>query len=199
MGSDDVEAALVPVAGAAAHPRVSTSIAFDDWARSSGPSLLRFARLVTGNSADAADAVQDALVAVYPRWRRLSAEHAQDGYARRVIVNRTISWWRRFGRQEHLSDTVEPTASSPDHAAALSDAAAAQALLVALPGHQRAAVMLRFYDDMSFAQIALVLGCRESTARSHVHRALVAMRGRLTSDHSSPDDTSPTEKAAGHE
>ena len=198
MGSDDVVPALVPVAAAVAHARVSTSVAFDDWARSSGPSLLRFARVVTGNSADAADAVQDALVAVYPRWRRLSDDHAQDGYARRVIVNRTISWWRRFGRQEHLSEIVEPTSLAPDHATALSDAAAAKALLDALPGHQRAAVMLRFYDDLSFAQIALILGCRESTARSHVHRALVALRDHLTPDICLPEDATSTEKAAEH-
>ena len=163
----------------ASDTRLSTAEAFDDWARRSGPALLRFAQLVTGSSADAADAVQDALVAVYPRWRRLSGDDVQDAYAKRVIVNRTISWWRRSGRREQLTDAPEGDAVQPDHATALSDSAAARALLSSLPGRQRAAVMLRFYDDMSFLQIAELLGCREATARSYVHRALSTLRERL--------------------
>ncbi|MFZ1412327.1 MAG: RNA polymerase sigma factor, partial [Micropruina sp.] len=48
-----------------------------------------------------------------------------------------------------------------------------------LPPAQRAAVVLRFYEDLSFAEIAEALGCREATARSHVHRAMVLLRSRL--------------------
>jgi RNA polymerase sigma-70 factor (sigma-E family) len=192
----EVQPAPVAVVPAVAPHRASAGVAFDEWARSSGPSLLRFARLVTGNSPDAADAVQDALVAVYPRWRRLCADDAQDGYARRVIVNRNISWWRRSGRRERLSDRVETSERSPDHATALSDSAEARDLLAALPPLQRAAVMLRFYDDMSFAEIAEILGCRESTARSHVHRALAALRRRLTPESRPPGNIPVTKKGA---
>ncbi len=153
---------------------------FDAWALTHGPALLRFARVVTGNTHDAADAVQDALVAVYPRWRRLSSDGAQDSYARRVIVNRTISWWRRFGRRERLTEVTDAFAPAlPDHASLSSDAAAALALLACLPAQQRAAVTLRFYDDLAYAEIADILHCTENTARSHVHRALLRLREQL--------------------
>jgi RNA polymerase sigma factor (sigma-70 family) len=116
---------------------------------------------------------------VYARWRRLSADDAQDGYARRVIVNRNISRWRRVGRREALVEIPDVTGFLPDHADAFSDTVAARVLLEHLTGRQRAAVMLRFYDDLSFAQIAEILSCRESTARSYIHRALTALRSQL--------------------
>lgn len=72
---------------------------FDAWARSSRPTLLRFAAVVCGNPHDGADRVQDALAAVYPRWARLSADGAADAYARRVI-DRSVSWWRKVRRRE---------------------------------------------------------------------------------------------------
>lgn len=100
----------------------------------------------------------DALVAVYPRWRRLSSDGAQDSYARRVIVNRTISWWRRFGRRERLTEVTDAFAPAlPDHASLSSDAAAALALWACLPARQPAAVTLRFYDDLAYAEIADIL------------------------------------------
>ena len=61
-----------------------------------------------------------------------------------------------------------------------SDADEAWQLCNQLPPAQRAAVVLRFYEDLSYAQIAVILDCAEATARSHVHRALVNLRARLT-------------------
>lgn len=108
--------------------RSAEQVSFDDWARQSGPRLLRFAQVVTGRN-DAADAVQDALVAVFARWRRLSRAGTPDGYARRVIVNRHISRWRRWGRREQLAEKVEPASDPADVAAAVSDAALARQVL----------------------------------------------------------------------
>jgi RNA polymerase sigma-70 factor (sigma-E family) len=153
---------------------------FEIWAGAAGPDLMRFALAVTGNAHDAADAVQDAMVAVYPRWRRVVARGGPDAYVRRIIVNRRISWWRRVGRRETV---IEP----PDRAAAsasdgLGDAVVADRLLRSLPVSQRAAVVLRYLDDLSFAEIADILGCPESTARSHVRRALRRLRDQLGDD-----------------
>ena len=61
----------------------------------------------------------------------------------------------------------------------LADADLARRLLAGLPARQRAAVALRFYDDLAFAEIATVLDCPESTARSYVHRALERLRNQL--------------------
>jgi len=156
---------------------------FEDWARQSGPQLLRFAQVVTGRD-DAADAVQDALVAVFSRWRRLSQAGTPAGYARRVIVNRHISRWRRWGRREQLAEKVESAPDSgADVAAAVSDAALARQVLAELTPQQRAAVVLRFYDDLAYSEIAAILNGTDSTARSYVRRALVRLREVL------PDET----------
>jgi RNA polymerase sigma-70 factor (sigma-E family) len=153
---------------------------FDVWAAERSRSLLIFATAVTGDREAARDAVQDALVAVYLRWRRLIARGEPDAYARRVIVNRHISWWRRWGRRERL------TAFDVDHGGVtepaqegLADTDLARRLLAELPARQRAAVAMRFYDDLAFAEIATVLDCTESTARSYVHRALERLRTQL--------------------
>jgi RNA polymerase sigma-70 factor (sigma-E family) len=155
---------------------------FDAWVAARGPSLVRFAHLITGNTSDAQDAVQDALVAAYPRWGQLCARGTQEAYVRRSIVNRHISIWRSFGRRERPvaePSELEESAPAKDHASDLADAQVAWRLCLTLPRVQRAAVVLRFYDDQSFAQIAEVLGCKESTARSHVRRALAALREQL--------------------
>ncbi|GAB3754042.1 SigE family RNA polymerase sigma factor [Microlunatus parietis] len=179
---------------------------FSEWVAASGPSLLGFAHMVTGSGHDAADAVQDALVAVCPRWHRLREPTpggrtiGADAYARRVIVNRTVSWWRKFTRREYLVDAVElPPADRPDRAEGdpsgpVSDAVVARQLLGTLPTKQRAAVVLRFYDDLPFAEIAEILHCTESTARSYVHRALAALRGRLGELPEPPHPVSPSDE-----
>ena len=153
---------------------------FSTWATDKGPDLMRFALAVTGNAHDAADAVQDALVAIYTRWRRLSRHGRPDAYARRVIVNRQISWWRKIGRRE--SSTQLPDLAGAGEAAT-GDAVLAARLLRTLPAQQRAAVVLRYLEDLSFADIAEILGCPESTARSHVHRALGRLREQLGDEH----------------
>src|SRR5918995_5731702 len=76
---------------------------FDAWAAERSRSLLIFATAGTGNREAARDAVQDALVAVYLHWRRLIVGGEPDAYARRIIVNRHISWWRRLGRRERAA------------------------------------------------------------------------------------------------
>lgn len=155
-------------------------ISFDEWALARWPALLRFARLTTGgHDSDAQDAVQDALVGVYPRWRELQSAGTLEAYVRRSVVNSTVSRWRRFRRREDPESELPEMRDrdvQPDVAAALSDADLAWQLCRTLPPRQRAAVVLRFYEDMSFAEIGRVLGCPDATARSHVHRALASLR-----------------------
>ena len=167
----DAEAAVVEVRPAGG---------FDAWAAERSRSLLVFATAVTGDREAARDAVQDALVAVYLRWARLIVGGEPDAYARRVIVNRHISWWRRLGRRERLTafDVEEGSATAPAQDG-LADTDLARRLLAGLPARQRAAVALRYYDDLAFAEIATILDCTESTARSYVHRALERLRTQL--------------------
>lgn len=153
---------------------------FGEWVAARSVALQRFAYLVAGNSADAPDLVQDALARALPRWHALAEAGTAEAYVKRSIVNGSISGWRKRRRLvlvDPASAAVEREATGgPEEAA---DAAAAWELVKGLPPTQRAAVVLRFYEDLSYAQIALVLDCAEATARSHVHRALARLRDRL--------------------
>ncbi|MEU0315844.1 SigE family RNA polymerase sigma factor [Nocardioides sp. NPDC006273] len=151
---------------------------FGAWVASRGPALQRFAYLVTGNNSDAPDLVQDALARALPRWDSLAASGTAEAYVKRSIVNGSISGWRKRRRLVLVED-VEPMATSHEPGPEERDADEAWALVQTLPSNQRAAVVLRFYEDLSFAQIATVLDCAEATARSHVHRALAKLRRRL--------------------
>jgi RNA polymerase sigma-70 factor (sigma-E family) len=154
---------------------------FEDYVTLRSASLLRFAYLITRNRDDAHDAVQEALTGLYPRWHQVAGRGDVDAYVRRSIVNAHVSAWRKVRR---MFPTAEPEviATAPvvnDAADAVADSDQAMRLCGELPPVQRAAVVLRFYEDRSFAEIAEILGCPEGTARSHVHRALAALRARL--------------------
>lgn len=156
-------------------------VTFEEYVAGRSVALQKFAWLVTRDREEARDCVQDALLGLYPRWDRVRAVGGVDAYVRRSIVNASVSRWRK----RHGTLTVADPTDGPDapvvadHATGVADADEALRLCVELPVDQRAAVVMRFYDDLSFAQIGEALGCTESTARSHVHRALGALRQRL--------------------
>lgn len=157
---------------------------FDEWVAARGPALVGFAYLVTADFTRAEEAVQDALSRVYGRWSRISRTRDPEPYVRRMIINADISGWRRFGKRETPVADVVPavTASSLDVARAVTEEDAMWRLCAGLPRRQRAAVVLRYYEDLPDARIAAILGCSESTVRSQIHRALTAMRNALTEE-----------------
>jgi RNA polymerase sigma-70 factor (sigma-E family) len=154
---------------------------FEGFIRIRSDRLLRLAFLVTGNWDDARDAVQDALEGVLPRWGRLADSDKRDAYVRRCVVNACLAIIRKRGRSRPTAEPqLLPQAKvQADPAWAIANADEAWRLCTSLPPQQRAAVVLRFYQDLSFAEIGAALGCPEATARSHVHRALAVMRTRL--------------------
>lgn len=154
---------------------------FDEWVTQRGAALLRFAYLVTRDHSRAEEAVQDALIAAYSRWTRICRVQDPEAYVRRSIVNADISRWRRFFRRETPSaDTgttdTGTTATAPDHAVAQAEHDAVWALCATLPAKQRAAVVLRYYEDLPDAEIAVILDCSPATVRSQIHRALASLR-----------------------
>ena len=156
---------------------------FEDYVRERSVALQRFAYLVTRHPEDARDAVQDALIGLWPRFDDVRAYGDVDAYVHRSIVNASVSRWRKTRR----STPVEAPEDLPQAAASgfedeLADADAAWRLCATLPPDQRAAVVLRYWSGQSFAEIADVLGCAEATARSHVHRALTRLRTTLMED-----------------
>lgn len=95
-----------------------------------------------------------------------------------MVVNAHVSAWRRAGRRESPVAVVHDRAQV-DVADAVARHDAVWRLCRGLPAQQRAAVVLRYYEDLDYPEIATVLGVAEPTARSHVHRALAALRREL--------------------
>jgi RNA polymerase sigma-70 factor (sigma-E family) len=145
--------------------------AFDEFARGRMPALLRFAHVLTGDPTRAADLVQDALERTLLAWPRVVNKDDPEAYVRRAIVNRNVSVWRRRRREQLVSETPDrPYADPPGHDADL------WAALSKLPTRQRAVLVLRYYEDLSEAQCADVLGCSVGTVKSQTWKALARLR-----------------------
>lgn len=148
---------------------------FRDFVTARGPALLRAAFLLTGNRADAEDLVQAALVKTYLAWDRIEDHGALDGYVRRAMINTHISWWRRRKVEEYPTDEI-PDQAVADHAGHSDQREALRRAVDRLPRRMRAAVMLRFYEDMTEAEIADALGMSLGTVKSTVSRAVAKLR-----------------------
>lgn len=154
-------------------------VSFDSYVRARSHGLLRLAWLITRDWEDARDAVQDAFASVYPRWSRLPSGTGLDAYVSRCVVNACLTVLRGH-RSRSMADVsvLGEAPSTPDPATDFVQADQLLGWCGELPPIQRAAVTLRFYRDLSYAEIGEVLGCREATARSHVHRAVTSLRVR---------------------
>jgi RNA polymerase sigma-70 factor (sigma-E family) len=147
-------------------------VAFVD-ARSAA--LLRTARLLTAGDQHAAeDLVQTALEKAYVAWPRIQRKAAQESYVRSIMTRAAIDRTRwRSRRGEVVTDEVPEVATEP---VGPEDRDAVWSLLQALSPRQRAVMVLRYYEDLSEAQIAETLGCSPGTVKAHASRALAVMR-----------------------
>ena len=140
------------------------------------PALMRTAYLLTGNRADAEDLLQTALAKTYLAWDRIREREAIDGYVRRVLVNTQTSRWRRRKVDEYATGELPERSDGRD---ATDDVVLHDALwtaLAGLPKRQRAMVVLRYYEDLSEAETADVLGVSVGTVKSTTSRALAKLR-----------------------
>jgi RNA polymerase sigma-70 factor (sigma-E family) len=149
--------------------------AFRDYVTARSRSLLRTAFLLTGNVADAEDLVQSALAKTYLAWDKIEDRAAIDGYVRKAMVNTHISWWRRRRLDEFPTDEI-PDQAVADHSVNSDMRETVRRAIDRLPQRMRAAVMLRFYDDMTEAEVAEVLGVSLGTVKSTVSRAVAKLR-----------------------
>lgn len=144
--------------------------AFDAFVRARLPDLVRFGRALTGSTEAGQDLVQDALERTLLAWQRLESRDDPEGYVRRIMVNRNISIWRKFGREHPTAEVFdsgqEDTPFDDDLWRALKT----------LPTKQRAVIALRYYEDMSEADIARTLGCSVGTVKSQASKALAKLR-----------------------
>ena len=157
-----------------------TRATFDDFARSRMPALLRFAHALSGDPHTAADLVQDALERTLLAWPRIIRKDDPEGYVRRAIVNRHVSVWRRLRREQLVADAPESRQFSYD-VAPRRDAALWDALATLQP-RQRAVLVLRYYEDLSEADCANVLGCSVGTIKSQASKALARLRQHASTE-----------------
>ncbi len=157
---------------------------FDAFAQARMAALLRFAHVLTGDPHAAADLVQDALERTVLAWPRITAKDNPEGYVRRAIVNRHVSVWRRTRRERLMAETPETPYDPPaGHDGDL------WCELASLPPRQRAVVVLRYYEDLSEAQVAEVLRCSVGTVKSQNFKALARLRARATATPTAGDAT----------
>jgi RNA polymerase sigma-70 factor (sigma-E family) len=159
-------------ASAAAFP------SFTSYVRARGPVLLRTARSLTSNVCDAEDLLQTALAKTYLAWERIEDHKALDGYVRRALVNTRTSQWRKRKVDEFVCEELPESdpvpAPDPAEQEVLRDTM--WRAVLRLPDRQRAMIVLRYYEDLSEAQTAEVLGVSVGTVKSAVSRALGKLR-----------------------
>jgi RNA polymerase sigma-70 factor (sigma-E family) len=130
--------------------------------------MVRLAYLIIGDRAAAEELVQDAFVNVHRSWARATNPPA---YLRVAVINACRSWGRRRTLELHRQPApADPATMVADE---MWDA------LQVLPMRQRAAIVLRFYEDLPDARIAELLGCREATVRTAIHRGLERLRKEI--------------------
>jgi RNA polymerase sigma-70 factor (sigma-E family) len=156
----------------------SEPVDFEDFVHRRRQSLLGAARTMCRDPHAAEDLLQGALERTYQAWPRIRDARAVDAYVRRVMYHQHIGAWRRSGRGAEFCaaevwpvDTAEPARGpETDERMALWD------MVCSLPARQRAAVVLRYYEDLSEAETARVLGCSLGTVKSNTSRGLATLR-----------------------
>lgn len=154
---------------------------FANFVRARQQTLVRAAYLVCGDHHLAEDVVQGALAKVARRWEQLR-EGNPEGYVRTIIYRDAISAWRKVRRETPRAMHIEGAAHrlvARDPARDWVDGAEVRAALAQLPPRQRAIVVLRYYEDLSEAQIAEVLGISAGTVKSQAHNAVRNLRAYL--------------------
>jgi RNA polymerase sigma-70 factor (sigma-E family) len=144
------------------------------------PALYRTAYLLAGDHASAEDLLQNAFAKLYLSWDKIRDHGALDGYVRRVMVNENNSLWRRaWKRREHATDTMPETGVHDTYDDGMGGAL--WSYVQTLPPKQRAVIVLRYYEQLSEAEIADVLGISVGTVKSQSSRALAGLRSRAPS------------------
>lgn len=151
-------------------------VEFSTFVRTHSTALLRSAYLLTGDRQAAEELLQDTFARLYPQWSRVSQAEVPIAYVRRSLTNNFLNGRRRRSASDLLFADPPERGYDPDLAARLSDRDLVRNLLDSLPPKQRAVLVLRFFDDLSDAQIAADVGCRAATVRSIVSRGLQTLR-----------------------
>ena len=154
---------------------------FEEFAAARLGAVVRFAAVLAGERALAEDIVQEVLIRAHAKWDQIGCLDVPEAYVRKMIVNEYLSWRRRSWRLVP-SGVLEPDALGPgrDHAVDHAERDALLAEVSRLPRRQKAVLVLRYYEALSDAEIAEVLGCAPGTVRGYASRALATLRVDLS-------------------
>lgn len=143
-------------------------------------SLVRLSALLVRDVSAAEEIVQDSFIAMHGSWRRLRDPDRALAYLRQSVVNRSRSWLRHKAVTEKHQPHPMPNAASAEHdAMGALEQQAVIAALRRLPERQREVLVLRYYADLSEADIADALGVSRGAVKSHASRGIAAVRTTL--------------------
>ncbi|WP_210589143.1 SigE family RNA polymerase sigma factor [Streptomyces sp. GESEQ-35] len=149
---------------------------FDEFVAARWSGLFHLARLLTGGDRHRAeDLLQESLVKLWFVWPKIS-EEAPEAYVRKVLARAAARSARRRWWGERPVEQLPDVAVPGDVSAAVAERSRLEAALAQLTPRQRAAVVLRYYQDLPEAQVAQALGCPVGTARSHASRGVARLR-----------------------
>jgi RNA polymerase sigma-70 factor (sigma-E family) len=134
---------------------------------------LRTAYLLTHDWAMAEDLLQTSLVKAWGVWRRIDAD--PEPYVRRILINTYATWWRRRWTGERPTDAL-PESTVDDQNASYDDRDEVWRALGRLPRRQRAVLVLRYFEDLTEAETADILGISVGTVKSQASKALARLR-----------------------
>lgn len=154
--------------------------AFSAFVRARSGGLRRTAWLLTGEWASADDLVQTALMRVWQRWSAIEHAEAAEAYTRRTVFRVYLGWRRRRWTGELALGWVPEQAEPGDIANEHAERSVVLAALARLPRQQRAVVVLRYFDDLSEQDAAVILGCSVGAVKTHAARARRTLRADST-------------------
>jgi RNA polymerase sigma-70 factor (sigma-E family) len=155
---------------------------FAEFVAARSAALHRAAYLMVGDVGLAQDLVQESLTRTYVAWPRLRDKSNAEAYTRKAITTTAISWFRRKSWRAELSAAYPPDAPVGGPESQVTRSTWLWQALLELPVRQRAAVVLRYYEDLTEAQTAEAMGCAVGTVKSQVSAALSKLRERLGDD-----------------
>jgi RNA polymerase sigma-70 factor (sigma-E family) len=160
---------------------------FEQFVATSSDALLRTGYLLVWDPAEAEDLVQECLLAVARRWPRVRKMDHPHAYARRVLINLALDGAKRRTRyrQELIGDESATLWARADESSDYRlNAVGVRAELIealgTLPPRQRAVLVLRYFEDLSEAQVAELLGCSVGTVKSSASRGLARLQAALS-------------------
>lgn len=152
---------------------------FSQFVAARSNALHRTAFLLVGDRGLAQDVLQEALTKTWAAWGRIREPAKAEAYCRRVLTHTAISWYRRKSWAGERPSEELPELSSGSHEHHVTESDQLRRALQSLPPRQRAAVVCRFYDDLSEAETARVMGCAIGTVKSQVNAGLKRLRTLL--------------------